>query len=210
MNKHTHIHIYARVSLRLLSLSMYRAHRAVRFPPSWPPRGPSLSTSTIQPWEQLHAPFNSFSSFFRSLALALDCYISNVSGNSTTWRTAISLFATREGVWVILCTFDRLCDSISIYWISAIILINFKRTTCAFLLIWNENILNSFKWVIARIFSIHLVLYLIFYTSDIFYKCNFTNFIRAKLYDGAVILCESVKIVITLEEKICENYIHSL
>lgn len=34
-----------------------RAHRVVRFPPSWLPRGPSLLTSAIQPWEQLHAPF---------------------------------------------------------------------------------------------------------------------------------------------------------
>lgn len=52
---YTHTHTLA---LPSVSLSAYRrAHRAVRFPPSWPPRGPSLSTSVIQPWEQLHAPF---------------------------------------------------------------------------------------------------------------------------------------------------------
>lgn len=84
MNVYIDIYPCMRVSLRLLSLSMCRAHRAVRFPPSWPPRGPSLPTFTIQPWEQLHALFVSFFSFFHSLAAALDCYISNVSGNSTT------------------------------------------------------------------------------------------------------------------------------
>lgn len=47
------------IAFLTVPLSTYRrAHRAVRFPPSWPPRGPSLSTSVIQPWEQLHAPFS--------------------------------------------------------------------------------------------------------------------------------------------------------
>lgn len=53
----THVppRVCARFTLTLRSSvvsAVCRAHRAVRLPPSWSPRGPSLSTSAIQPWEQ--------------------------------------------------------------------------------------------------------------------------------------------------------------
>lgn len=53
---------------------------------------------------------------------------------------------------------------------------------------------------------ISYILYVWYFTTSVILSED----IRVKLCNGAVILCDNVKIVITLERRICENYAYTV
>lgn len=150
----THIHTRTRTSSRIFARfppfppSTYcRAHRAVRFPPSWPPRGPSLSTSAIQPWEQLHAPFGAVP-FPRSFLPSCSCIrLLRIQ----LIRKTVSPFEEKK-FGRFLCTLDR--HSVIPHWIKYDDFDKPEMPRASFLLtVRNESALNNHKCVSCAHFS---------------------------------------------------------